>query len=95
MAINTKFSDEVVVKPRKINNQFFNKDESVKSAFFLNFFFVVLDTAIYERFEQMENRRKHFEFLYYIKNKKHFQNFLIDIIENFSQWPAEKGVFLN
>ena len=47
--IDTNFSDEVVVRPRKIKRQlsYESKDEPVKSAkesFKVNFFFVVLDS---------------------------------------------------
>lgn len=75
LEIDPVFSDEAVIRPRKIKRQFSyeGKDEPVKSgkeSFKVNFFFVILDTAINslsERFELMKNHSKNFEFLYDIK----------------------------
>lgn len=76
LGISPEFTDEVVVRPRKTKRQFSYEgkdDEPVKSgkeSFKVNFVVVVLDTAINsltERFEQMENHSKHFQFLYDIK----------------------------
>lgn len=72
LEISPEFTDEVLVRPRKMKRQFSyeGKDEPVKSgreSFKVNFFFMVLDTAINslgERFEQMEDHSKHFQFLY-------------------------------
>lgn len=73
--VSPEFPDEVVVRARKIKRQFFYEcqDEPVKSgeeSFKVNFFFVVLDTTISslsERFEQLQNHGKHFQFLYNLK----------------------------
>lgn len=72
LEISPEFTDEVLVRPRKMKRQFSyeGKDEPVKSgreSFKVIFFFMVLDTAINslgERFEQMEDHSKHFQFLY-------------------------------
>lgn len=86
LEIDLEFSDEVVVRPRKIKRQFSyeGKDEPVKSgkeSFKSKLFFVVLDTAIIdslsERFEQMENHSKHFEFLYDIKQLEKCEKYAI------------------
>lgn len=62
LGIRQEFTDEVMVRPRKTKRQFSyeSHDEPVKSgkeSFKVNFFFIVLDTAINsitERFGQME-----------------------------------------
>lgn len=78
LEINPVFSDEAVIRPRKIKRQFSyeGKDEPVRSrkeCFKLNFFLIILDTVINllsRRFELMKNHSKHFEFLYNIKQQE-------------------------
>uniref|UniRef100_A0A803SRA8 TTF-type domain-containing protein n=1 Tax=Anolis carolinensis TaxID=28377 RepID=A0A803SRA8_ANOCA len=70
------FEKELPARPRNVNRQisYESKDEAVhsdKDSFKVNFFFVVLDTAISllkERFELMENHSKNFKFLYDISS---------------------------
>nr|XP_016852320.1 PREDICTED: zinc finger MYM-type protein 1-like [Anolis carolinensis] len=70
------FEKEPLPRPRKVSRQFSyeSKDEAVhsgKDSFKVNFFFVVLDTAISsleERFELMDNHSESFKFLYDISS---------------------------
>lgn len=72
------FEKEVQVRPRKVKRQFsYESDDQPivnldsKKSFKVNFFNVILDTAIAslkERFELMENHSKVFEFLYNINS---------------------------
>ncbi|XP_016850373.2 uncharacterized protein LOC100552400 [Anolis carolinensis] len=70
------FEKEPLPRLRKVSRQFSyeSKDEAVhsgKDSFKVNFFFVVLDTAISsleERFELMDNHSESFKFLYDISN---------------------------
>nr|XP_016850957.1 PREDICTED: zinc finger MYM-type protein 1-like [Anolis carolinensis] len=70
------FEKEPLPRPRKVSRQFSyeSKDETVhsgKDSFKVNFFFVVLDTAISsleERFELMDNHSESFKFLYDISS---------------------------
>lgn len=76
VGVAAEFEKETQVRPRKTKRQFSYeiKDEPVpagRTSFKVNFFFVVLDTAISslkERFELMENHSKSFKFLYDIGN---------------------------